>query len=110
MTDLSFTLSTIAVIAAVTMLLRFLPFLIFRGNSETPAWLNYLGKGIPYAAMGMLVIYCLKDIHFDSINHFLPELIACLAIALLHLWKKNTLLSIFFGTVFYMILVQFVFV
>lgn len=99
----------IAVAGAVTLLLRFLPFLIFGGKRETPPYIVYLGKVLPYAIMGMLVIYCLRGISFNAAANFLPELIACAVVVLAHVWKRNTLLSIISGTVFYMLLVQFVF-
>ncbi|MDY4487658.1 MAG: AzlD domain-containing protein [Candidatus Limivicinus sp.] len=99
----------IAVAGAVTLLLRFLPFLIFGGKRETPPYIVYLGKVLPYAIMGMLVIYCMRGISFTAAANFLPELIACAVVVLAHVWKRNTLLSIISGTVFYMLLVQFVF-
>ena len=99
----------IAVAGAVTLLLRFLPFLIFNGKRETPPYIIYLGKVLPYAIMGMLVIYCLRGISFAAAANFLPELIACAVVVLAHVWKRNTLLSIISGTVCYMLLVQFVF-
>lgn len=99
----------IAVAGAVTLMLRFLPFLIFGGKQETPPYIVYLGKVLPYAIMGMLVIYCLRGISFTAAANFLPELIACAVVVLAHVWKRNTLLSIISGTVCYMLLVQFVF-
>lgn len=99
----------IAVAGAVTLLLRFLPFLIFNGKRETPPYIIYLGRVLPYAIMGMLVIYCLRGISFTAAANFLPELIACAVVVLAHVWKRNTLLSIISGTVCYMLLVQFVF-
>lgn len=99
----------IAVAGAVTLLLRFLPFLVFGGKRETPPFVVYLGKVLPYAIMGMLVIYCLRGISFTAAANFLPELIACAVVVLAHVWKRNTLLSIISGTVCYMLLVQVVF-
>ena len=99
----------IAVAALVTMATRFLPFLIFRGGKKTPDLIVYLGKVLPYAIMGMLVVYCMKDVAFLEPPYGLPEIIGCAVVALLHLWKRNTLLSIGAGTVFYMVLVQLVF-
>ena len=98
----------IVVMAAVTLLLRVLPFLIF-GKKKTPAFIQYLGKYLPYAIMGMLVIYCLKGVTPLVFPHGLPELIAILIVILLHIWRRNTLLSILGGTVAYMLLVQLVF-
>lgn len=99
----------VAIIALVTMLLRFLPFLIWSGSRKTPAYITYLGKVLPYAIMGMLVVYCLKDVSLLSGSHGLPEFIAVAAVAGLYAWRRNTLLSIGLGTVFYMFLIQAVF-
>lgn len=98
----------IAVMAAVTMLLRFAPFLIFR-KGNTPAYISYLGDVLPPAIIGMLVIYCLKDTSFAAPSFGLPELIASAAVVLLQMWKRNSLVSILAGTVIYMLLVQLVF-
>ncbi|MCQ2433312.1 MAG: branched-chain amino acid transporter permease [Clostridia bacterium] len=100
---------TVAVIALVTAALRFLPFLIFRGKGEPPAFIGYLGKVLPYAIMAMLVVYCLKSVSVLSKPYGLPELIACASVVGLHLWRRNTLLSIAGGTIIYMLLVQLVF-
>ncbi len=104
-----FALITIAIIALVTALIRFAPFVIFAKSGKSPAWINYLGKVLPYSIMAMLVVFCLKGVSFSSINTWLPELIASICVVLLHLWRKNTLLSITCGTVLYMLLVQLVF-
>ncbi len=93
----------------VTMATRFLPFLIFSGKRETPAIITYLGRVLPFAIMGMLVVYCLKDVSFLAAPFGAPELIGIAVVALLHIWKRNTLLSIGVGTVCYMLLVQFLF-
>ena len=102
-------LGTVAVAALVTMALRFLPFIIFRGDRETPAYITYLGKVLPFAIMGMLVVFCLKGVSLTAAPYGLPEFLACGAVAALHVWKRNTLLSIAGGTVLYMVLVQMVF-
>ena len=94
--------------AAVTMLLRFLPFLIF-GERQTPKYIDYLGKVLPYAIMGMLVVYCLKGMTFTSAPFGIPEIIAVAVTAGLHIWKRNTLISSICGTVCYMLLIQFLF-
>ena len=99
----------IAVMSLVTAALRFLPFLIFGKNRETPPLISYLGRVLPYAIMGMLVVYCLKDISLVSSPFGIPEILGCAAVTLLHIWKRNTLLSIGAGTVCYMLLVQFIF-
>ena len=100
---------TIAACALVTAALRFLPFLIFGENRKTPPVITYLGQVLPFAIMGMLVVYCLKDMTFLSAPFGIPEIIGCTAVAGLHIWKRNTLLSIGAGTVCYMLLVQFIF-
>lgn len=100
---------SIAVMALVTAALRFLPFVVWNGKRGIPAKIVRFGKVLPYAIMGMLVIYCLKGISFAEPAGFLPELIAGAVVVLLHVWKRNTLLSIICGTVFYMLLVQVVF-
>ncbi len=108
MTDKHYWIS-LAIMVILTALLRFLPFIVFNGKRKTPAIIEKLGRTLPYAVMGMLVIYCLKGISFTSVSDFLPELIGCLVVALLYIWRKNTLLSIMAGTLCYMALVQFVF-
>lgn len=100
---------TIAVIALVTAALRFLPFLLFGENRKTPPMVTYLGKVLPFAIMGMLVVYCLKGVTFAAAPYGIPEAISCATVALLHIWKRNTLLSIGAGTICYMLLMQFVF-
>ena len=100
----------IVVMAAVTIALRVLPFVIFSGKRETPAYITYLGKVLPYAIMGMLIVFCLKSTPVMTAPHGLPELIACAVVAGLQIWKRNTLISIVFGTLCYMALIQFVFV
>ena len=91
-----------------TMVTRFLPFLIFPEGKEPPEFIQYLGKVLPYAVIGLLVIYCLKDVP-GSGTYGIPEFLAIVFIVLLHRWKKSILLSIGGGTVYYMLLVQFVF-
>lgn len=98
----------VGVIALVTVLLRFLPFLVFR-NKKTPEFITYLGKVLPFAIMGMLVVYCLKNTSFTSLPFGIPEIISVTLVVLLHLWKRNTLLSIIGGTACYMLLVQVIF-
>lgn len=98
----------IAICAICTILERALPFLIFRGR-EVPESIRYLGRVLPMAIMATLVIYCLKGIRFSSAAGFVPMLLASSITALLHLWRSNTMLSIFGGTLCYMFLVQVVF-
>ena len=95
----------IAVMAAVTFLLRVLPFLVFGANRKTPAFIAWLGNVLPYAVMGMLLVYCFKDVSFVNAPFGIPEAIAGLAVVLLHVWKRNSLLSIGGGTVLYMVLI-----
>ena len=99
----------IAVAALVTMGLRFLPFLVFGENRQTPELVAYLGKVLPFAIMGMLVVYCLKDVDLTAAPFGIPEAIGCAVVAALHVWKRSTLLSIGAGTLCYMLLVQLVF-
>ncbi|MGN0570681.1 MAG: branched-chain amino acid transporter permease [Candidatus Fimenecus sp.] len=100
---------TVAVIVLATMLTRFLPFLLFPADKPTPKYLQYLGKVLPAAVFGLLVVYCLKNVDILSGSHGIPELLAIAVVIALHLWKKQMLLSIAGGTVVYMLLVQFVF-
>ena len=100
---------TIAICVLGTMATRFLPFLIFSENKETPPYIKYLGKALPSAIFGMLVVYCLRGVQLTSAPFGIPELLCCGLVVALHLWKGNTLLSILGGTVVYMVLVQTVF-
>ena len=100
-------IALVAIMAIVTMLIRFLPFLVFRRH--TPKYISYLGSVLPPAIIGMLVVYCLKDIS-PSVHPFgIPELIAVACVAGMQVWKRNSLISILAGTLIYMILVQMVF-
>mgnify|MGYP002519350309 CR=1 FL=1 len=100
---------TITAVVAATMLTRFLPFIIFPAGKPTPKYIVYLGRVLPPAIFGMLVIYCLKDVTILSGSHGIPELISIAIVVGLHLWRRQMLLSIFVGTVCYMLLVQLVF-
>lgn len=102
-------IAMIAVMTLVTMATRFLPFLVFGEKRKTPELILYLGKVLPFSIMGMLVVYCLKDVHFLSGTFGIPEILGCTIVAVLHLWRRNSLLSIGVGTVSYMLLVQLVF-
>ena len=97
----------IAVMALTTIAIRFMPFVLFR--KQTPEPILYLGSVLPYCAMAMLVVYCLKDLHFYSVSGFLPELIASVVVVLSYRWKHSAALSILAGTLTYMLLVQNVF-
>ena len=100
---------TVAVVALGTMLTRFLPFLLFPAGRSTPKFIQYLGKFLPPAVFGLLVVYCLKHVTLFGGSHGLPEAIAIAVVVGLHLWKKQLLLSIAGGTICYMLLVQLVF-
>jgi len=100
---------TVAIFSLATMATRFLPFLIFRESKPTPKFIQYLGKALPAAIFGMLVVYCLKDVNFAGGSHGLPEAIAIAFTILIHLWRRQFLLSVACGTVGYMLLVQLVF-
>lgn len=97
----------VAVMAVGTILLRFLPFIIFR--KETPPYITYLGKVLPPAIIGMLVIYCLKDVNCLAEPFGIPELAAAACVVGLQIWRRNSLVSILGGTLFYMLMVQIVF-
>lgn len=104
------TLIIVFMFAIGSMITRFLPFILFKGNKANNSYISYLGQVLPYAAIGMLVVYCLKGVNLIIAPHGIPEAISILLIAVLHYWKENTLLSIGAGTVVYMALVQVVFV
>lgn len=100
---------TVALCVVGTMTTRFLPFVVFSSRRPTPKYVQYLGKVLPGAIFGMLVVYCLKDVSIINYSHGIPEAIAIVVTVLLHLWKRQMLLSIAGGTVVYMLLVQLVF-
>lgn len=99
----------IAVIALITAILRFLPFIMFNGNAKKPKIIEKLSRVLPFAIMGMLVVYCMKSISFMSVAGCVPMLAASLVVVALHIWKRNTLLSIICGTVCYMVFIQMIF-
>ena len=98
----------VAVTAGVTILLRFLPFFVF-GEKKTPEFLDYLGKFLQYAIMAMLVVYCLKGVSFVAAASWLPAVLGVTVVVVLHVWKRNTLISIVGGTICYIIMVQGIF-
>ena len=100
---------TVAAVVAGTMVTRFLPFIIFPANKKTPPAITFLGQMLPAAVMGLLVIYCFKDVSFVSGTHGIPELLATAVTVLLQIFVRNMLLTIAGGTIFYMYLVQYVF-
>ena len=102
-------LVTIALCALATILTRFLPFLLFSSGRPTPKYVRYLGRALPPAIFGMLVVYCLKNVSIVSGSHGLPELIAIAVTVGLHLWNRQTRLSIAGGTIAHMLLIQLVF-
>lgn len=99
----------ILIMAAVTALIRFLPFFLFDKGSEPPAWVKYLGSVLPPAVMSMLLVYCIRFVNLTNKNHGIPEISCIITAVLLHLWKRNTLLSIAVSTILYMILIQGIF-
>jgi branched-subunit amino acid transport protein AzlD len=98
---------TIGLCVLGTMATRFLPFLVFSEKRPTPPFVQYIGKYLPSAVFGMLIVYCLKDVSFLSGAHGLPELIAIVVTVVLHKWKRQMLLSIAGGTACYMLLLHF---
>ncbi len=101
---------TILMFVIGTMLTRFLPFLLFPSGKRIPPYILYLGKALPGAVFGLLVVYCLKGASVAVFPYALPEFVSMCAVVILHLWKRQMLLSIAGGTVLYMLLVQLVFV
>jgi branched-subunit amino acid transport protein AzlD len=104
----SYALITLAMILA-TVLTRFLPFLFFPAGKKTPKYITYLGNTLPYATIGLLVVYCLRGVSFTARPYGLPEALSIAVIAVLHIWKGNALLSIGGGTILYMTLIQTLF-
>ena len=105
--ELSFLI--ILVVALTTFATRVIPFLIFPKGKEIPRTIQYLGKVLTPAVIGMLVVYCLKGTRVLTAPYGIPELISVVTVAVLHIWKRNNLLSIGVGTVLYMVLIQVVF-
>ncbi|MDE5984950.1 MAG: AzlD domain-containing protein [Eubacterium sp.] len=99
----------ILVAAVCTFATRLFPFALFGGKKEVPEFIKYLGDILPVAIIGILIIYCMRDFMSGDINIIIPQLIAVAATALIHLWRRNTLLSIAVGTIGYMLLIHFVF-
>ena len=100
----------VAVMAVFTALTRFLPFVAFPEGRKRPKVITYLGTVLPYALIGMLVVYCFKSVSVFAYPYCIPELLAVVLVTVLHIWKRNTLISVFGGVIFYMVLVQCVFV
>ena len=104
------TVVMIAMAALGTMLTRYLPFLAFRSDKPTPKYLDYLGKVLPPAVFGMLVVYCLKGVSFGAVSGFMPEFLGIFSTVLIHLAFRKMLLSIVGGTAVYILLVNFIFI
>ncbi len=105
----TYAIFAIVTCALVTMLLRFLPFIVFQ-NRTLPKYISYLGKVLPFAIMAMLVVYCLKGVNLLATPFGIPEFISCLIVVAIHIWKRNTLLSILVGTIAYMLFIQCLFI
>lgn len=101
-------LVTIGMVILGTVLTRFLPFLLFPAGKPTPKYIQYLGKVLPPAVFGLLVVYCLKNVNIFTGSHGIPEFLSIGVVIALHIWKRQMLLSIAGGTLCYMWLVQFV--
>lgn len=97
---------TIALISLSTIATRALPFILFPSKKHTPKFVQYLGKYLASAVFGMLVVYCLKDVPLLEGNHGIPQLLGILACVILHLWRKNMMLTIAGGTIFYMLIIH----
>ncbi len=104
----TYTALAIAVIALTTALLRFLPFMVFSRGKKTPQFVLWLGRALPFAVMGMLVVYCLKGVSFVTSPFGIPELISCAVVVALHIWKRNSVLSIAGGTALYILIVNLI--
>lgn len=100
---------TIGMVVLGTMLTRFLPFLLFPAGKSTPPYIQYLGKVLPPAVFGLLVVYCLKNVSIFAGSHGIPEALSIIVVVALHLWKRQMLVSIAGGTVCYMLLIQMIF-
>lgn len=106
----SYTLIAILVVAAVTFGTRVAPFILFGKNKTTPRYIVYIGKYLPPAVIAMLIIYCLRNINLSEFPFGIPEAIGIVTVAILHMWKRNNLISIIGGTAMYMVAVQLIFI
>ncbi len=102
-------LQIVLIVTICTLITRATPFLLFGRNSKPPKIVNYLGEILPSAIMAILIVYCLKEVTFSLTSGFVPQFLSVALVVLLHLWKRNILLSIAGGTISYMLLVQFIF-
>lgn len=99
---------TIIILAVITFMTRALPFLVFPAGKPTPKYIQYLGKALPLAVFGMLVVYCLKDVQWLDGSHGIPEILGIAAVVLMHLWRRQLFLSMAVGTAVYMILIRLI--
>ena len=99
----------VAMVVLGTVITRFFPFALFAGKKESHPYIDYLGKVLPYSAIGLLVVYCLRNVDYSNPISAVPEAVSIILIGALHYWKGNVLLSIGAGTALYMLLVQTVF-
>ena len=106
MTDHIHALIILLIMGAATLATRIIPVLLFGRGDKVPEFILYLGRTVPYTAMGLLIVYCLRDVSLFSGHHALPELISLAVVTLSYLWKRNTIVSVALGTVVYMIMVQ----
>lgn len=109
MTDYRHAMIVIIVMGLAVLATRIVPVLIFGRGEKVPEFILYLGRVVPYTAMGLLIVYCLRDVPVLEAPHGLPELISLAVVTLTYLWKRNTILSVVIGTALYMFLVQSVF-
>ena len=110
MSDSFHAILIILVMGLMTLATRLIPVLIFgRGDKKVPDYIMYLGRGVPYTAMGLLIVYCLRDVNIAGASHGLPEIIALAIVVVSYLLKKNTILSVVIGTAAYMVMVQMIF-
>ena len=110
MPDYTHALIVMLVMGGCVLLTRILPVIIFGRSERVPEFILYLGKVIPYTAMGLLIVYCLRDVSILGGTHGIPELIAMAVVVASYLWKRNTIVSVVLGTAVYMVLLQMVFV
>lgn len=99
---------TIIILAVITFMTRALPFLVFPAGKPTPKYIQYLGKALPLAVFGMLVVYCLKDVQWLDGSHGIPEILGIATVVLMHLWRRQLFLSMAVGTAVYMILIRLI--
>lgn len=109
MIDYKHAMIIILVMGLMTLATRILPVLIFGRGEIVPDYILYLGRVVPYTAMGLLIVYCLRDVQVLEAPHALPEIISLVVVVLTYLWKRNSILSVVIGTALYMVLVQMVF-